>query len=123
MRHLRRLHRQGGRRPSRVSRRAFASLIAGRIGAGVGSRALPNWNAAMPLLSLSDDELDVLVNLAQPLDPQMRDPFLRACAIELGRHRPEALGPGLVSRVGRELQRQFMTTAAIGPVARSRAYH
>ena len=52
-------------------------------------------------LALSDQELDALMNFAQPLDPMMRDPFLRAVACELARHKPEAIGPGLVSRVGR----------------------
>jgi hypothetical protein len=73
------------------------------------------------MLSLSDQELDVLMTLAAPLDPAMRDPFLRAVAIELGRYQPEAIGPGLVSRVGRELQRQFVATA-LGAVPRSRAW-
>jgi hypothetical protein len=37
----------------------------------------------------------------------MRDPFLRACAIELKRYKPEQLGVGLVHRIGRQLQREF----------------
>jgi hypothetical protein len=47
------------------------------------------------VFSLSDSELDVLMNLTAPLDPLMRDPFLRAVAIELARYKPEAIGPGL----------------------------
>lgn len=61
------------------------------------------------MLSLSDDELAVLFNLAAPIDPLMRDPFLRAVAVELDRYKPEAIGPGLVSRVGRQLQREFLS--------------
>ena len=61
-------------------------------------------------LAFSDAELDVIMTLAQPLDPAMRDPFLRAMAIELARYQPEAIGPGLVNRVGRSLQRQFLVT-------------
>jgi hypothetical protein len=61
------------------------------------------------VFSLSDSELDVIMTLAQPIDPAMRDPFLRAVAIELARYQPEAIGPGLTNRVGRELQRQFLT--------------
>ena len=48
----------------------------------------------MPPLAFSDAELDVIMNLAQPLDPVLRDPFLRAVAIELARYQPEAIGPG-----------------------------
>jgi hypothetical protein len=46
----------------------------------------------MPPLSLSDSELDVLMTLAAPIDPAMRDAYLRAVAIELGRYQPEAIG-------------------------------
>jgi hypothetical protein len=74
------------------------------------------------MLSLSDSELDVLMTLAAPIEPAMRDPFLRAVAIELERYSAEAIGPGLVSRVGRELQRQFMGAPALGAVPRSRAW-
>ena len=76
----------------------------------------------MPPLAFSDAELDVIMNLAQPLDPELRDPFLRAVAIELARYQPADLGPGLVSRVGRSLQRQFLVTPALGAVPRSRAW-
>jgi hypothetical protein len=42
---------------------------------------------------------------ARPLDPDLRDPFLRAVANALqGR---EVIGPGLVARVCAELQREF----------------
>ena len=58
-------------------------------------------------MTLTDAELDVLLNLARPLDPAMRDPFLRAAAIELARYQSAELGPGLINRVGRLLQREF----------------
>jgi hypothetical protein len=58
------------------------------------------------MLSLSDDELQILFDLARPLEPALRDPFLRACAAALSKY-PE-LGPGLVSRVVRSLQREFL---------------
>ena len=73
------------------------------------------------MFSLSDSELDVIMTLAQPIDPAMRDPFLRAVAIELARYQPEAIGPGLINRVGRELQRQFLTPS-LGSVPHSRAW-
>ena len=56
----------------------------------------------------------VIMNLAQPLDPVLRDPFLRAIAIELARYQPEAIGPGLINQVGRSLQRQFLVAPALG---------
>jgi hypothetical protein len=58
------------------------------------------------MLSLSDEELDVVMNLARPLEPQLRDPFLRSVASELERH-PE-IGVGLIFRVGKQLQRDFL---------------
>jgi hypothetical protein len=66
-----------------------------------------------PPIAFSDAELDVLMNLSAPLDPVMRDPFLRAFAAELERYQPEAIGPGLVGRVGRQLQR--VLAPAIAP--------
>jgi hypothetical protein len=57
------------------------------------------------MLSLSDEELDIVFNLARPLEPALRDSFLRAVASELARY--EALGPGIVFRVGKQLQRDF----------------
>ena len=44
------------------------------------------------MLSLSDAELSELMNLAAPLDVDLRDPFLRALAHELERYPAEALG-------------------------------
>ena len=74
--------------------------------------------------ALSDAELDVLLNLARPLDPAMRDPFLRAVAIELARYQPAELGPGLINRVARQMQSEFWeppkfagTTRRTGPAA------
>ena len=60
----------------------------------------------MPL-SLSDSELDVIINLARPLEPEMRDAFLRAIATELARYQHEALGPGLVSRIAGSFRGNF----------------
>jgi hypothetical protein len=58
-------------------------------------------------LSLSDDELDAVMNLAQPLPPQNRNAFLEAIAAELQARGAEA-GPGAVHRVARELQPRFL---------------
>jgi hypothetical protein len=58
------------------------------------------------MISLTDDELDVVFDLARPLEPAMRDPFFRRLATELERY-PET-GVGLVFRVGSQLQREFL---------------
>jgi hypothetical protein len=60
----------------------------------------------MPPLRLSDDELDAVFAACRPLDPDLRDPFLRALAHALQDCAGE-VGPGTVARVCRELQRQF----------------
>ena len=44
---------------------------------------------------------------ARPLDPDLRDPFLRAVAHALQQDCAGEVGPGTVARVCRELQRQF----------------
>jgi hypothetical protein len=90
------------------------TLIVAGIGHGVSKLIIDEAHdmlkpvdAALPL-SLSDEEQDVLLRLAKPLDVVMRDAFFHACAIELGRYKPEQLGPGLVHRIGRQLQREFL---------------
>ena len=75
----------------------------------------------MQPLSLSDDELETLTRLADPIEVVLRDSFLRAVAVELRRYQPDEIGPGLINRVGRELQRQFLTPS-LGSVPRSRAW-
>ena len=59
----------------------------------------------MPL-ALSDAELQVVLDAAAPLLPQDRDSFLREVAAELARY-PE-IGPGIVGRVVRDIQRQYL---------------
>ena len=58
----------------------------------------------MPV-SLTDDELAIIMDFARPLAPLARSAFLNALSIELGRERQ--LGPGLVSRICRNLQAIF----------------
>lgn len=60
----------------------------------------------------SDETLSSLQALALPIEPVLRDAFLRAVAIELGRYQAAELGPGLIHRVGRELQREFLRPPA-----------
>jgi hypothetical protein len=57
----------------------------------------------------SDAELQIIAELAKPLDPRLRDPYLRAVVLALRAYKPEQLGPGLIGRVGRELQREFVS--------------
>jgi hypothetical protein len=58
----------------------------------------------MPI-RLTDSELDAVLAAVRPLPIDLRDPFLHAVAHELS-GRAE-IGPGVVHRVCRELQRQF----------------
>ena len=58
--------------------------------------------------ALDDQALQVLRQLAQPLEPQLRDPFYRSVLTELANYKPEAIGPGLVARIARPLQYEFM---------------
>jgi hypothetical protein len=59
----------------------------------------------MPPVKLSDSELDAVVAAARPLPIDLRDRFLHAVAHELSGR--AVVGPGVVHRVCRELQRQF----------------
>jgi hypothetical protein len=59
----------------------------------------------MPPLRLSDSELDAVMAAARPLDPDLRDPFLRAVANAL--QGKAEIGPGVVARTCSEMQRQF----------------
>jgi hypothetical protein len=58
----------------------------------------------MPL-SLSDDELAIVMQAAAPLLPRDRDEFLRDVAVELSRY--VELGPGIVGRVVAKLRQHL----------------
>ena len=61
----------------------------------------------MPL-SLSTEEMDLLLALAQPIDQHMRTEFLTAVASELeAKGQTGAVGIGAVHRVARTVQRRF----------------
>ena len=66
----------------------------------------------MPPLKLDDAELDVLMSAAAPLEPHRRDAFVTEVAAELARY-PE-LGPGVVHRVCRDLQRRHWDAPQLG---------
>jgi hypothetical protein len=57
------------------------------------------------MVKLTDDELDAAMRAARPLDPDLRDPFLRAVTSAL--QGKGVIGPGVVARTCAELQRQF----------------
>lgn len=63
------------------------------------------------MLSLSDEELNAIISLARPIEAAMRDAFLRGMAKELARYR-DSIGPGLIFRVGKQLQREFLRPPA-----------
>ena len=57
-------------------------------------------------LHLSDEEMDLLLALAAPIDQQLRPQFLQEVAAELEAS-GQAGGPGAVHRVARKVQRRF----------------
>ena len=57
------------------------------------------------MIALTDAELEQVMTAAKPLAPKDRDPFLRDVAAELAEH--PALGPGIVGRVVRDVQRSY----------------
>ncbi|MGO4506017.1 hypothetical protein AB4Z51_03285 [Bradyrhizobium sp. 2TAF36] len=58
------------------------------------------------MISLTDDELGIVMEAAKPLQPHQRSAFLADVADELARY-PE-LGPGVIHRVTAKLQREHM---------------
>jgi hypothetical protein len=60
-------------------------------------------------LPLSDDELDLLHQLAAPIAYGRRDEFMRAVTAALPAH--SSPGVGLVHRVARQIQRDFVVEA------------
>jgi hypothetical protein len=57
-------------------------------------------------LQLNDEEMNVLLSLAGPIDQRLRPQFLQEVAQELEAS-GQAGGPGGVHRVGRVVQRRF----------------
>jgi hypothetical protein len=68
----------------------------------------------MPL-SLSTEEMDLLLTLAAPIDQRQRDQFLHEVAAELEAKRQGGeIGEGSVHRVGRVVQRRFFDPPELG---------
>jgi hypothetical protein len=62
----------------------------------------------LPPLSLSDEEKNLLLELAQPIEQRLRPEFLAAVAAELSANEQTgAIGIGSVHRVARTVQRRF----------------
>ena len=60
-------------------------------------------STALP--SLTPDELSIVHSAARPLQPQAVEPFIAAVAERL--HGYRELGPGVIFRIAREVQREF----------------
>jgi hypothetical protein len=56
-------------------------------------------------IALTDDQMDHVLRIAEPLDPQLRSAFLGALAHAL--QSEPIVGDGLLYRLARELRRQF----------------
>jgi hypothetical protein len=61
----------------------------------------------MPPLSLSDQELEIVMRAAGPLPAQDRSRFLEAVIAELAHYSRDEIGEGSIARVAHTLQRQF----------------
>lgn len=68
----------------------------------------------MPPIRLSDAELDAVFDAARPINPDLRDRFLRAVAHALQQDCVGEIGPGTVARVCRELHGVTAQTSNIG---------
>ena len=64
----------------------------------------------MSPIGFTDEELDCLSGLAAILSPSDRSAFLEAVAAKLAAFPAGARGPGLVHRLGVEVQRNFLRT-------------
>jgi hypothetical protein len=58
------------------------------------------------MISLNDDELQILLTAARPIPAQHRSDFLNDVASELSKY-PE-IGPGVIHRVTAKIQRQHL---------------
>jgi hypothetical protein len=69
----------------------------------------------MPPLHFSDEEKDLLLTLAQPIDQRRRTEFLQAVAAELeASGQAGAIGIGAVHRVAAQVQRRFWEPPELG---------
>jgi hypothetical protein len=59
------------------------------------------------MLALDDEGLAIVMDAARPLQPSLRDAFLRAVALAL--RDEKVIGPGVIARTCASLQREFFT--------------
>lgn len=64
----------------------------------------------MPM-QLSDEEMQAVLAAARPIAFGERDRFLRELAAELGQYPHSEIGVGLVHRLARQVQRDFVIEA------------
>jgi hypothetical protein len=79
------------------------------------------WGATM--VSLDDEEMSAVLALAAPLPPDRRSAFLEAVVQEASQH--AEIGAGLISRIARARQRDFLVSNPIptnGPGGATRQY-
>ena len=60
-------------------------------------------------LSLTDEEMDMVLRAATAIDPASRSGFLEELAVALSRFPAGEIGPGSVYRAIRETQRKYFT--------------
>jgi hypothetical protein len=65
----------------------------------------------MPPIALSDAELKIVMQLAQPIARALRGQFLRAVAAELQQQQQQGHGDGAAHRVARSIQRKFLSAS------------
>jgi hypothetical protein len=66
-------------------------------------------------LQLNDDEMSVLLTLAEPIDQRLRPQFLQEVAQELEAKRQAGeIGEGSVHRLARQIQRRFFDPPQLG---------
>jgi hypothetical protein len=65
-------------------------------------------------ISLTESQMSAVLAASYPLDPDRRNAFLEACALELAQL-PE-VGDGAVHRVVMQMQRKFFLPPEVGPV-------
>jgi hypothetical protein len=69
-------------------------------------------------LQLNDEEMNVLLSLAQPIEQRRRPQFLQEVAAELEAKRQVGeVGEGLVHRLARAIQRKYWDPPQISPNA------
>jgi hypothetical protein len=67
------------------------------------------------MVSLSDDEMQAVMELAAPVCPYDRGRFLQSIADELSRYPPERRGPGLVRQIALRHQQRLLSEPALPP--------